>query len=107
MIRRPPRSTLFPYTTLFRSLLRLRLRPARTGRAAVAARLRPRHRADAGQQRRAADLPARAVRGTGINGAQLVDGLVLSGVRGIVLSGVRLSCYQEYGSAAKPITARV
>src|SRR5256885_7149848 len=26
MIRRPPRSTLFPYTTLFRSLSRLRLR---------------------------------------------------------------------------------
>src|SRR5437764_4146670 len=25
MIRRPPRSTLFPYTTLFRSLLRSRL----------------------------------------------------------------------------------
>src|SRR5258708_29377897 len=25
MIRRPPRSTLFPYTTLFRSALRLRL----------------------------------------------------------------------------------
>src|SRR2546421_2059465 len=24
MIRRPPRSTLFPYTTLFRSLLRLK-----------------------------------------------------------------------------------
>src|SRR3989442_5777006 len=30
MIRRPPRSTLFPYTTLFRSV-RL-LRPARAGR---------------------------------------------------------------------------
>src|SRR5256885_16898321 len=30
MIRRPPRSTLFPYTTLFRSLHRARLRrPAR------------------------------------------------------------------------------
>src|SRR2546427_3422903 len=31
MIRRPPRSTLFPYTTLFRSLLRQRSRtfPAR------------------------------------------------------------------------------
>src|SRR5256885_8763147 len=27
MIRRPPRSTLFPYTTLFRSLFRLRLPP--------------------------------------------------------------------------------
>src|SRR5256885_3844464 len=27
MIRRPPRSTLFPYTTLFRSLVRDRIRP--------------------------------------------------------------------------------
>src|SRR2546429_6260739 len=31
MIRRPPRSTLFPYTTLFRSRSR---RPCRTGRSA-------------------------------------------------------------------------
>src|SRR2546426_12793772 len=29
MIRRPPRSTLFPYTTLFRSLGRARLRAGR------------------------------------------------------------------------------
>src|SRR2546422_7806957 len=29
MIRRPPRSTLFPYTTLFRSLLREHLRTRR------------------------------------------------------------------------------
>src|SRR3712207_8701643 len=29
MIRRPPRSTLFPYTTLFRSPLRLGSRPGR------------------------------------------------------------------------------
>ncbi|EIU6918781.1 hypothetical protein L5569_003991 [Pseudomonas aeruginosa] len=36
-----------------------------------------------------------------------MDGLVLSGVQGIVLSGVRLSCYQEYENAAKPVTARV
>src|SRR2546429_7280331 len=28
MIRRPPRSTLFPYTTLFRSLLHRELEPA-------------------------------------------------------------------------------
>src|ERR1043166_1667270 len=28
MIRRPPRSTLFPYTTLFRSLERLAVEPA-------------------------------------------------------------------------------
>src|SRR5260370_5201295 len=37
MIRRPPRSTLFPYTTLFRSqvppVLHLRGRPADAGRA--------------------------------------------------------------------------
>src|SRR2546422_5391788 len=31
MIRRPPRSTLFPYTTLFRSLFRERLRPSQNG----------------------------------------------------------------------------
>src|ERR1043166_697309 len=29
MIRRPPRSTLFPYTTLFRSLLRVHLAASR------------------------------------------------------------------------------
>src|SRR3712207_6959954 len=34
MIRRPPRSTLFPYTTLFRSAARLRpLLPQRHGRS--------------------------------------------------------------------------
>src|SRR5206468_7864599 len=38
MIRRPPRSTLFPYTTLFRSRLPRRRRPARLGR-----RLRQQH----------------------------------------------------------------
>src|SRR5260370_27553224 len=32
MIRRPPRSTLFPYTTLFRSSKRWRSRPARRTR---------------------------------------------------------------------------
>src|SRR3712207_9219778 len=31
MIRRPPRSTLFPYTTLFRSVSRDARRPAGTG----------------------------------------------------------------------------
>src|SRR2546426_9086308 len=34
MIRRPPRSTLFPYTTLFRSQLVVSLRAADTPRAA-------------------------------------------------------------------------
>src|SRR3712207_8214156 len=39
MIRRPPRSTLFPYTTLFRSRLRqLRLRRRGAAAGAVAAR---------------------------------------------------------------------
>src|SRR3712207_7699000 len=59
MIRRPPRSTLFPYTTLFRSLAALEARPAhhlrgRAGLAAVLLRLpRPapadRERGDPGQ----------------------------------------------------------
>src|SRR5207245_5858648 len=41
MIRRPPRSTLFPYTTLFRSS------DGRLGRAPLAGRRRLRGRADA------------------------------------------------------------
>src|SRR3712207_8375039 len=43
MIRRPPRSTLFPYTTLFRSALGLRLRGPGVGgegRLEAAARVR-------------------------------------------------------------------
>ena len=46
MIRRPPRSTLFPYTTLFRSGLRvaspnLRVRPGGPGRNTKSAEGRP------------------------------------------------------------------
>src|SRR5438309_3560611 len=37
MLRRPPRSTLFPYTTLFRSLLSALMRPAQPVRAMFAA----------------------------------------------------------------------
>ncbi|MCP1713879.1 plasmid replication initiation protein [Kerstersia gyiorum] len=49
-----------------------------------------------------ADFPARAADGTGITPGKPVNSVVLSGVRGIVLSGVSLSCYQECQSAAKP-----
>src|SRR2546422_8284487 len=38
MIRRPPRSTLFPYTTLFRSRRRSRARPGRCAAQARATR---------------------------------------------------------------------
>src|SRR3712207_9307006 len=64
MIRRPPRSTLFPYTTLFRSPLEalrhadVLERDALTGREAAA-----RRRGHAGRERGAADhagLPADA-----------------------------------------------
>src|SRR2546427_5406186 len=45
MIRRPPRSTLFPYTTLFRSCRRRASRPRRRARARRArGRGRPRRR---------------------------------------------------------------
>src|SRR2546426_8764968 len=42
MIRRPPRSTLFPYTTLFRSLAGSAVR-TRLGRGAVESETRRRH----------------------------------------------------------------
>src|SRR3712207_8538458 len=38
MIRRPPRSTLFPYTTLFRSARRLLRRRGRTAAGAISSR---------------------------------------------------------------------
>src|SRR2546430_10437232 len=46
MIRRPPRSTLFPYTTLFRSAVGDRELPGNADRADAAgpARIRPRRR---------------------------------------------------------------
>src|SRR5690606_42076634 len=57
MIRRPPRSTLFPYTTLFRSTRRRRAvgyhhDPGHGGDGAVELqpRLRPRHPVGAGEQ---------------------------------------------------------
>src|SRR5689334_24573607 len=57
MIRRPPRSTLFPYTTLFRSLLR-------RGRTLDAARRLPRRgvrRAERDQAATTAAVPAGAL----------------------------------------------
>src|SRR5437016_9598957 len=51
MIRRPPRSTLFPYTTLFRSRAR-----GRDGGRRLRLALLPRHRAHADAQAGAAGL---------------------------------------------------
>src|SRR5258707_10687541 len=45
MIRRPPRSTLFPYTTLFRSPMRLRHQPRRRLQFEVGERPHARFRA--------------------------------------------------------------
>src|SRR2546428_7468035 len=44
MIRRPPRSTLFPYTTLFRSLARAAARRQARAQRRQAAAHTPRHR---------------------------------------------------------------
>src|SRR2546425_12373801 len=97
MIRRPPRSTLFPYTTLFRSLrlhaaaelfvqpfdhvwraLRLPLRLGKSGKRQelVAALAQARHDAGAGLGPRALEG---AVRATGPVGTGRVDG-ALEGV---------------------------
>src|SRR3712207_7818725 len=50
MIRRPPRSTLFPYTTLFRSGLRLTL--GKVEHSTVDVSSQPKPRRDRRQQRR-------------------------------------------------------
>src|SRR3712207_8200270 len=55
MIRRPPRSTLFPYTTLFRSLRRAAVQPERLAVAPhefhlLVGRHAPQRRAPGGQQ---------------------------------------------------------
>src|SRR3712207_8659359 len=63
MIRRPPRSTLFPYTTLFRSKQDSNLRrrkPADLQSAPFAARDIPPTRAQAGNQGPRSAVPARA-----------------------------------------------
>src|SRR3712207_7646089 len=41
MIRRPPRSTLFPYTTLFRSFLRMAVTNVRNSRAEEGGSVQP------------------------------------------------------------------
>src|SRR5436309_14901751 len=51
MIRRPPRSTLFPYTTLFRSVSFRSFRPGSGRRGARAPRHIRRQHADAGELR--------------------------------------------------------
>src|ERR1044071_7887766 len=53
MIRRPPRSTLFPYTTLFRSLL------ARAGREEAKVEAHAVEKRETDQERRALEDPVR------------------------------------------------
>src|SRR5258708_9079429 len=72
MIRRPPRSTLFPYTTLFRSLVRGGMREGRA-RGSIPAAGGAKRVAWAGNDRRgtvqeAARLRAAAVRAYGVVG---------------------------------------
>src|SRR3712207_9085118 len=73
MIRRPPRSTLFPYTTLFRSR-----RPAGAHVAEAAA---PRARVAEDHERRGAALPALADVGAGRLLTDGVEVLVLDQLR--------------------------
>src|SRR5256885_11940985 len=69
MIRRPPRSTLFPYTTLFRSAVRRRRRLLRgdVDAAGASGRLLWRSRLSGGARRRDADRKS-----TRLNSSHLV-----------------------------------
>src|SRR3712207_7588515 len=59
MIRRPPRSTLFPYTTLFRSLVAGRLLRPPVERLLRHARVAAEHPPGPGRQRARRGAPAR------------------------------------------------
>src|SRR3712207_8822468 len=72
MIRRPPRATLFPYTTLFRSLRRA----ATGGTAARGGAPAAAHRRRAGRRRRRA-----AARGPGRRGRGALAGVAAAGAR--------------------------
>src|SRR3712207_7193893 len=60
MIRRPPRSTLFPYTTLFRSPVHGSARPARTGVPAAVRSGAPVSRSGGGRAARLRRHPRRS-----------------------------------------------
>src|SRR2546422_2797046 len=75
MIRRPPRSTLFPYTTLFRSLAaavaeRVAVEPEQPGGAQLVA---ARQREHVRQERPLQQLERLAMNAAGLGGRQLVD----------------------------------
>src|SRR2546427_5669456 len=57
MIRRPPRSTLFPYTTLFRSHRRSKPRSVETGASRLACRVNSHRYQQPGGNECAASLP--------------------------------------------------
>src|SRR5258708_17768960 len=66
MIRRPPRSTLFPYTTLFRSSGALAARAASRLESVVPDRVRRSRRRDSGRAVGEGWLPGEAVHGARI-----------------------------------------
>src|SRR3712207_7555834 len=73
MIRRPPRSTLFPYTTLFRSRARRRLGPAVAGAGGLGGGVRG--EPAGGRRRGCGRRPAVAPRGRpAVPGAVLASG---------------------------------
>src|SRR2546427_5184994 len=67
MIRRPPRSTLFPYTTLFRSRHREVPRPEHSGEADVAQPARHRRAFPQGRRRPTETLPVIDRKSTRLN----------------------------------------
>src|SRR6266513_3296001 len=92
MIRRPPRSTLFPYTTLFRSPAPWSRPPAGQRAARVPGRAGP-DRGDARPARRGLWLPARDELPAGAEGRVRVGvaGATVRATQGRLPQGVRPS----------------
>src|SRR3989442_15871692 len=84
MIRRPPRSTLFPYTTLFRSRRGSHRRPA----GPVVDPLRPAPELDAGRLRRLqlAGIASGFTAGAWLGAAEAPTKLVTLGLSPVVIS---------------------
>src|SRR6266436_1576870 len=96
MIRRPPRSTLFPYTTLFRSRRAGPVHAAGKGARAVHARP-PR-------------VPARRVRGAGLASPVLRRRAAAAAARGVVrpvaLRGADVDAGEQTGAARRTVSRR-
>src|SRR2546430_12521266 len=97
MIRRPPRSTLFPYTTLFRSLVQPAQCPLGPGCAGLAVELAVRGPHEVEQR----GASPRGVQVVVERGAEIAREAIRDGAECILVTGLGPSCRDLRDSVAK------